>query len=98
MKGEKENIMKEERNDRKEEYDIIISREKELKEKIENEILLEDREEWKELLKTIGLRHSIEIKSAYERGIQQGAYYQRIIDCKENMLEFIRKEVEQDND
>ena len=94
MKGEKENIMKEERNGRKEEYDIIISREKELKEKIENEILLDDHEEWKELLKTIELRHSIEIKSAYEKGIQQGAYYQRIIDCKEDILEFIGKEAD----
>lgn len=94
MKGEKENIMERERNNRKEEYDMIISREKELKEKIENEILSEDHEEWKELFKTIELKHSIEIKSAYEKGVQQGAYYQRIIDCKEDRSEFIRKEAD----
>lgn len=72
------------KNTVKEEYDVIVSREEELKERVHNALLANDYEDLNELLETIELKHNIELKSAYEEGIKKGAYYQRVLDCKDN--------------
>ena len=81
-------------NSSKEKYDEILKRENELKERMRNEILVEDFDDFNSLIETINLRHEMELKAAYEKGIQQGSYYQRIIDCKEDMTEFIGKKAD----
>lgn len=45
---------------------------------------MEDYGEWNELLKIMKLRHSIELKLTYEKGVKKGAYYQRVLDCKDD--------------
>ena len=56
----------------KEEYNIIVSREEELKERIQNVLLVEDYGEWNELLKIMKLRHSIKLKLTYEKRGKEG--------------------------
>ena len=63
---------------------------------MQNEILAEDFDDFNSLIETINLRHEMELKAAYEKGIQQGAYYQRIIDCKEGITEFIGEKADEE--
>ena len=56
-------------NNNKEKYDEILKRENELKERIRNEILAEDFNDLNSLIETIHLRHKIELKVDYEKGI-----------------------------
>jgi len=68
----------------KKEYELIVKRGEELKERIQHMLLSEDYDDWKELLEVISMRHNIELKMSYEKGIKKGAYYQRVLDCKES--------------
>ena len=67
----------------KKEYELIVKREEELKERFAK---IDEIAEYNQsrFLEVISMRHNIELKMSYEKGIKKGAYYQRVLDCKES--------------
>ncbi|PWL74625.1 MAG: hypothetical protein DBY24_11825 [Prevotellaceae bacterium] len=64
---------------KKKEYELMEKRVAELKESVRSLFLEECYEEFDELMESIELLHEMDIKAVYQKGLQQGAYFQKAI-------------------
>lgn len=58
---------------------ILSGRISDMTESIQSLLLFEDREDFQQFMQAVRLQHEMELKAVYKKGIQQGAYFQRMI-------------------
>lgn len=63
---------------------VLSGRISDMAESIQSLLLFEDREDFQQLMQAVRLQHEMEMKAVYKKGIQQGAYFQRLI-CGEKI-------------